>query len=115
VSAALEGTDREAGFWSDDYWLAHSEGYCAETMDGRLGYVEEVVLAPGGEEVFALLVDTGFGDRGVVTVTSEDVLEVDVSGERILLRAGAYPYVAVGELALQSKPSPAAVARRCAA
>lgn len=79
--------DLEHSCWTADHLLAHCEGFRVESSKGTLGYVEEVVWARDGSEPLALHVRTGFGERGLVTLVIEDVLELHPKGERIVVRA----------------------------
>jgi hypothetical protein len=88
VSAVVESLEQEHGCWTKEYWLCQSEGYRVESDDGHLGYIEEVVWAPDGSYPLALRVRAVSGERDVITVTTEDVLDVCPLVERILVRAG---------------------------
>jgi hypothetical protein len=79
--------DLERSMWSADYVLAHCEGFRVESGDGVLGYVEEIVRAPGCVKPLALRVRTGFDEQGVVTVLVDDVVELHAAGERIVVRS----------------------------
>jgi hypothetical protein len=46
-----------------DYLLAHCGGFCVETADGTLGYVEEVVCKRSGWPPTEVRVRTGYGGQ----------------------------------------------------
>ena len=78
--------DLEHSCWTADYLLSHCERYRVESSEGGLGYVEEVVRSSDDDEPVALLVRTDPGDRSLVAVPIEDVLELHPDGERIVIR-----------------------------
>jgi hypothetical protein len=79
--------DLEHSCWTAEYLLDHCERYRIESSGRALGIVEEVVRSPDGDEPVALLVRTNRGDRPLVTLTIDDVLELHPDGERIVVRA----------------------------
>jgi hypothetical protein len=72
--------------WTDDYWLRHCEGFRVDTLDGHVGYVDEVVCSDATGAPLALRVRCGFGAGGIVVVRVDDVLELHQDGGSILVR-----------------------------
>ncbi len=77
----------EHSCWTANHLIAHCEGFRVESNEGKLGYVEEVVWAPDGSEPLALRVRSASGERGLVTMVLEGVLELHPNSELIVVRA----------------------------
>lgn len=68
--------------WTHEYLLRHCERYRVDTADGRVGYVDEVILAPDESEPVALLVR---GSAGVVVVSIDQIREFSPRAEQIVV------------------------------
>ena len=71
--------------WSSDYWLRHCEGYRVESLDGHVGYVEEVLWAPDETEPIALKVRVGSDHCSFFVLPIEEIREICPRAERIVL------------------------------
>ena len=71
--------------WTREYWLRHCEGYRVESLGGRIGHVDSIVVSDADEPV-ALVVRRGIG-TGCVTfvIPVEEIRELEPSVERILV------------------------------
>ena len=76
-------------FWTDAYWLEHSEGFRVDAEDGCLGYVEEVVWSDDHDSPVALRVRRRFGEHGTFLVRVDDVAQLHQESCSILVRSGA--------------------------
>ena len=82
MTAATEPDSRSS--WTDEYLLAHCEGYWVETEAGeRVGIVDRVRCAADGIEAQALVV-RGLGG-GEVVVPVELIAELRPSSERVVV------------------------------
>jgi hypothetical protein len=68
VRAALIEKGQEC--WTEGYWLRHCTGFRVEGPEGRLGYVDDVLLDPEGAAPVALVVR---GRRATVVSVGEIV------------------------------------------
>jgi hypothetical protein len=66
--------------------LGHCEGFRVVSSAGVLGYVEEIVRAPGGGAPLALHIWTGADGRDQPVVMVEDALELRAESESIVIR-----------------------------
>ena len=82
VESATAPLDRE-------YWLAHCEGYRVDSPGGRVGLVEAVRRAEGGEQPQSLAVLAGMYGRRRLIIPMTEVETIVPSARRLSLRAGA--------------------------
>lgn len=76
--------DSPTRFWTREYLLEHCEGFRVSTPDAHVGFVEAVLLDPTGDTPTALAV-RGFGDVGVIAVSTDCIAEVRPEAEEIVL------------------------------
>lgn len=76
------GGKAEMASWEED-WLGQSEGFRVDSPDGRIGFVEAVLAGSGGPET--LVVRAGLFGRGLLLVSTENVVEVVPRRKRIVL------------------------------
>ena len=67
------------------YWLSHCEGFRVDSVDGRLGYVEEV-RADSSDDI-VLAIRAGLLGRRIVLVSAHDVDFVVPRAERLWLHS----------------------------
>jgi hypothetical protein len=85
MTTALSTRTRPAEFWTRHYWLEHCEGYCVDTPEGHVGFVEEVALDPLSDEPTALLVRRNKEGHGITPVALADVIGVRPEAETVLI------------------------------
>ncbi len=68
------------------YWLSHCEGFRVDTVNGRLGFVEEIRASDGLDDV-VLAVRAGRFGRRVTLVSARDVDFVVPRAERLWLHS----------------------------
>lgn len=59
MAAVLPEVTEDHGCWTREYWLRHCVGFRVACPEGRLGFVEEVLLSPEGGEPEALAIRIG--------------------------------------------------------
>lgn len=67
-----------------DYWLEHCDGFRVDGSNGRIGIVEEVRHAAGGESL--LVIRMGVLGLKAVTISTREVLEIVPRARRLWLR-----------------------------
>jgi hypothetical protein len=72
-----------------EYWLAHCEGYRVDSPGGRIGLVEEVRRAAGGERAESLAVLAGMLGLRRLVIPVREVEAIVPHAERVLLKTGA--------------------------
>ena len=68
--------------WTHDYLLRHCEEYRVDSADGHIGYVEEIVLPPGGQDPIGFHVR---GDSGLTFVSVRRIRDFSPRAQRILV------------------------------
>ena len=90
IGTLLRATDpcrEESGHWSVS-WLAESEGYRVDGVNGRVGTVVGVGIGTDGETPAWLVVRTGLFHRRQVSIGIGDVGSVDPTSRRIVVLTG---------------------------
>jgi hypothetical protein len=67
-----------------DYWLEHCDGFRVDGSHGRIGIVEKVSHAAGGESL--LVIRTGVLGLKAVTISTREVFEIVPRARRLWLR-----------------------------
>jgi hypothetical protein len=68
-----------------EYWLERCEGFRVEAPDGRIGFVEAVLVSSETGRAATLLV-RGRAPSGLVAVAVDEIDDVALDEERIVLR-----------------------------
>jgi len=72
-----------------EYWLAHCEGYRVDSPGGRVGLVEEVRCADGGERPESLAVLAGMRGRRRLIIPVSEIGEIVPYAQRVFLKSNA--------------------------
>jgi hypothetical protein len=70
---------------ADEYWLRHSEGFRVDGPGGRIGYVEEVRVAPDDPQDVQLAIRAGLLGRRLLLFSARDVSHVVPQAQRLWL------------------------------
>ena len=80
----LRAPPRQRSVLERDYWLEHCDGFRVDGSHGRIGVVEEVQHAAGGDSL--LVIRTGILGLKVVTISTREVFEIVPRARRLWLR-----------------------------
>ena len=73
-----------------DYWLERCEGFGVDAPEGRVGFVEAVLVSAETGRAATLLVRGG-APSGLVSVAVDEIDDVALTEERIVLRGRPRP------------------------
>lgn len=84
--------------------LWRCEGFAAESPEGRIGTVEDVIRVPGLSRPAGLAVRCGLFGRRIVLIPAGEVAEIDPERRRVLLRSSPHLAGSVPASAWRAQP-----------